>query len=119
MKYLRNVVVGFTIIFILALIGCAQKKAESSQSAIETAKSMDSVEQKVDYLIGQAKAFYNSNEFQQSVDIAQYILRYLDKDSQEAESLLEKAKQALVSKAKQVAGTAVEDVKEKLPGFGQ
>ena len=101
----------------LVLAGCAQEKATSSKEAMETAKSMETVEQKADYLIKQAKAFYNSKEFQQAVDITQYILRYVDKDSQEAKNLLEKAKEALVAKAKEAAGGAVEDVKKKLPGF--
>jgi len=107
----------FFAIIILGVLfaGCAQEKATSSKEAIDTAKSMETAEQKADYLIKQAKAFYDSKEFQQAVDIAQYVLRYVDKDSQEAKNLLEKAKEALAQAAK----GAVEDVKQKLPGFGQ
>ena len=109
---------GFLLTLIavsLVLSGCAQQKAASSSEAIEIAKAMETVQQKADYLIQQAKAFYSSKEFQQAVDVAQYVLRYVDKDSQEAKDLLTKAKDALAAAAK----GAVEDVKQKLPGFGQ
>ena len=119
MKKLFGVVAVSSMVLSLILTGCAQDKATSSKEAMQTAKSMETVDQKADYLIKQAKAFYNSKEFQQAVDITQYILRYVDKDSQEAKNLLEKAKEALVAKAKEAAGGAVEDVKKKLPGFGQ
>ena len=100
--------------FGIALTGCGQK-AESSGEAINTAKTMETVQEKTQYLIGQAKAFYSSKEFQDAVDVAQYVLRYLDKDSQEAKNLLAKAKEALTAKAK----SAVADVKKQLPDFGQ
>ena len=74
---------------------------------------METTEQKADYLLKQANAFYNSKEFQEAVNTAQYILRYLDKDSQQAKDLLQKAKEALASAAK----GAVEDVKQKFEGF--
>ncbi len=98
----------------LALTGCAQK-AESSKDAIDATKSIETVEEKVTYLVKQAEAFYKSEDFQEAIDIAQYILSSLDKDSQAAKSIIEKAKEALSAKAQ----AAVEDVKKKLPGFGQ
>ena len=95
-----------TLVFGLTLTGCGAKKAESSKEAISVAKTMETTEQKVNYLVGQAKSFYNSKEFQGAVDIAQYILRYLDSDSQQ---------EALSSKVK----GAVEDAKKGLSGFGK
>lgn len=99
----------------LLLAGCVQQRAASSKEAIETAGAMETTQQKVDYLIKQARAFYNFRDFQDAVNTAQYILRHLDKDSQAAQDLLQKAKNALASAAK----SAAEDVKKKLPGFGQ
>ena len=99
----------------LVISGCAQQKAESSKAAIETAKAMETAKEKADYLMAQAKAFYNSKEFQQAIDIAQYILTFLDKDSQAAKDLLEKAKDALVAQA----GGAIEDIKKGFSGFGE
>ena len=94
------------------LTGCAPQKAESPKVAITAAKAMETTQEQINYLMGQAKAFYNSKEFQGTVDIAQYVLRYLDKDSQAAKALLDKAKDALTAAAKGAAG----DVKKKL-GF--
>ena len=99
----------------LILTGCGEKKVASSKEAIQTAKAMETTQEKVDYLIGQAKAFYNSKEFQGAVDITQYILRYLDKDSQAARDLLDKAKSQLTAAAK----GAVEDVKKGFGDFGK
>ena len=93
----------------VGMVGCGPKSS-SSQEAIETAKTMETVEEKVNFLMGEANAFYNSKEFQQAIDIAQYILRYVDNDSQEAKNLIEKAKKALADAAQ----GAVEDVKSKL-----
>ena len=99
----------------LVLSACAQEKAVSGSEAIEIAKAMETMQQKAAYLIQQANAFYNSQEFQQAVDVAHYILRYVDEDSQEAKDLLTKAKDALTAAAK----GAVADATKKLPGFGQ
>lgn len=91
--------------------GCA-RKAESAKEAIEQAKTLESVEQKVDYLLKQARAFYNSKEFQESIQIAQYVLSNLDKDSLQAKDLIEKAK----AKLKEAAEQAADDVTKKLFG---
>ena len=99
----------------LPLSGCGQAKAASGNEAIKNAEAMETVDQKVNYLLKQANTFYNSKDFQEAVNIAQYILRNLDSDSQQAEIIIKKAKEALASAAR----GAVEDVKKSLPGFGQ
>ena len=103
------------MVFGIALIGCGQEKAASSNEAIDVAKAMETAKEKADYLIGQAKAFYNSKEFQQAVDVAQYVLRYVDKDSSQAKDLLEKAKNSLAEAAK----AGVEGAKKSLGAIGQ
>ena len=99
----------------LVLVGCGPQKAETSQEAINTAKTMDTVQEQTKYLVAQAKDFYNSKEFQGAVDIAQYILRYLDKDSPEARDLLKKAQEALTAQIREQA----EEAKKSIPGFGK
>jgi len=108
-------VMALGLVFGLILTGCGAKKAGSSREAISAAKTMETSKEKVDYLVGQAKAFYNSKEFQNAIDTAQYVLRYLDRDSQPAKDLLQKAKDALTAQAK----SAVEDAKKKISGFGK
>jgi hypothetical protein len=92
----------FSLVCLLSLgfvSGCSSNKASSSAEAISLSKAMETTQEKGEYLIGQAKAFYNSKDFQGAVDIAQHILKYVDKDSQEAKNLLEKAKEQLKVKA--------------------
>jgi hypothetical protein len=88
---LLAIVLGAGVMF----AGCGPQKEASSQSAIEKSKSMATVEEKVDYLTKQADAFLNSKDFQKAVDIAQYILAEVDKESVKAKDLLEKAKAEL------------------------
>lgn len=91
--------------------GCT-KKAASASEAIQNSQSMQTVQEKADYLIKQAEAFYSSKEFQEAIKAAQYVLSNLDKDSQQAKSLIEKAKAQLQAAAEKAAG----DVGNKLFG---
>ncbi len=90
----------------LILSGCGAQKAGSSTEAIDYAKTLANVQEQTNYLVGQAKAFYSSKEFQNAVDTAQYVLRYLDKDNPEAQNLLTKAKEAITAQLKQKAEEA-------------
>jgi len=103
----------------LGVTGCGRQKAASSGEAIEASRAMQTVEQKVDYLVGQAEAFYNSKEYQEAVTTAQYVLNSLDQNSQEAKDLLLKAKEALVARAQEAVGAAAEGMKNKIGSFGQ
>lgn len=88
------------LVFGLALSACGQKKAASSSEAIETAKAMDSVEKQADYLVKQAELFYKSKEYKDAVASAQYVLNNVDKESQKAQDLLDKAKEEMGSALK-------------------
>jgi len=92
----------------VVLTGCGPAKADSSRQAIANTKDMQTVQEKTDYLVAQAKAFYNSDDFQGSIDIAQYILTYLDRDSQAAKNLLVSAKEGLSAQMQKAA----EDLKK-------
>ena len=88
----------------LLALGCGQKKAGSSQEAINTAQAMQTVQQKIDYLIGQAETFYNSKAYPDAVAACQYVLSNLDKESQKALQVLNKAKQEMASSAQKALG---------------
>lgn len=94
----------------VALTGCT-KKAVSSSEAINNAKALQTTEQKTDYLVGQGNAFVSSKEYQSAIDVAQYILSNLDKESQEAKAILEKAKAQLAAAAKEVAADVQKDLR--------
>jgi hypothetical protein len=104
-----------TGLFFGLVAGCGPQKEGSAQEAIDAAKAMETVKEKTDYLIAQAKAFYNSKDFQGAIDIAQYILSYLDKDSSSAQDLIEKAKNALMEQAQ----SAADSLKGGVESFGQ
>ena len=96
--------------FGLLITGCGPKKEASSAAAIDVAKTMETVQQKAEYLMAQAKAFYNSKEYDEAIKSAQYILRYLDKDSSAAREMIQKAQDAITAQAK----AAAEELKKKL-----
>ena len=92
-----------------------QEKAATAVEAIKQSEAMQSVQEKVNYLVGQANGFYDAQKYQPVIDIAQYILGSLDPNSSPAQSLLEKAKQGLQSAAQ----SAVGGVTQKLGTLGQ
>jgi len=112
---MKRLLIFSVLVLSIVFMGCGPKKVESYRVAINTAKAMETVEEKASYLISQTKAFYNSKEFDQAVQIAQYILRHVDRDSKDAKSLLEKAKAAL----KKAAEAAAADAKKKIGNFGK
>jgi predicted ATP-dependent endonuclease of OLD family len=96
---------------LLFFAGCAQKSGSVSE-AIQNSQALQSIKEKADYLVKQAQAFYNSKEYQQAIEVAQYILGKLDSNSQQAKSLIENAKAQLQAAAQKAAG----DVTNKLLG---
>jgi hypothetical protein len=88
---------------VLLSVGCA-KKAASVSEAVQNSQALKTIEEKANYLIQQANAFYNSKEFQKAVETAQYVLSNLDKNSQSAKDLIEKAKAQLQSAASKAVG---------------
>jgi hypothetical protein len=100
----RRIALIVACLFVLSFISaCGSKKAESSGAAIDAAKAIESVQEKADYLIGQAKAFYSSKQFDEAIKIAQYVLAYVDKNSGEAQILIEKARAELEAMARKKA----------------
>jgi len=89
--------------------------ASTAKEAIAAAKNLSLTKEKVGYLVTQANNLYSSEKFQDVVDIAKYILTYLDKDSQPAKNLLDKAKSKLTSMLEQKAS----DYSQKIGNFGK
>ena len=99
----------------LGLVGCGQKPAGNAQQAIEESKAKGSVQEQVNYLAGQAKAFVNSKNYDQAMTAANYILANLDNNSQVAKDILEKAKAEL----QKVAEAKVKELKSSFGGLGK
>jgi len=106
--------IGFLIVLFLLSVtvaACAQKAASSTE-AIDVAKAMETVEAKSKYLVQQANAFISSEQFDEAIKTAKYVLANLDSESQDAKSIIERAKEELAKKAE----GAVADMKDKLFG---
>ncbi len=115
MRKTAAIILTLCIAVSFMVTGCGAQKAGSSTAAIDYSKSLATVQEKTTYLVGQAKSFYNSKDFQGAVDIAQYVLRYLDKDSTAAKSLLQEAQEGLTAQLKAKA----DEVKKGFAGLGQ
>jgi len=85
--------------------GCA-KQAASSSEAIQYAKTLQSPEQQASYLVRQAQAFVDSQDYQEAIKTAQYVLLSVDIHSQAATDLLARAKAKLAADAQAVIGDA-------------
>ena len=94
----------------IALYGCGAKKAASGSAAIESTKTMNTLDEKVTYLVGQTKAFISSKEYNDAMATARYVLTNLDKNSAEAKKLLDTARKELEAQAKK----SVDDMKKKM-----
>ena len=103
MKGALKLLAVFVLILNFAFLGFCAEDILTSKSAISAAAGLKTVQEKVAYLIAQAKALYNSQKFQEVVNITQYILTNLDKGSLSAKNLLTKAKEQLISVAQQKA----------------
>jgi hypothetical protein len=113
-KWMAVLVVIFTGVGLL--LGCAKSdKQVSSAAAIQAAEAIQDAQGKLNYLIGQAKSFYNSKEFKQAVEVAQYILAKVDQNSLTAKQILQDA----TAKLQAMANQAVSDVKQKIDSLGQ
>ncbi|HOX53969.1 MAG: hypothetical protein PHI86_02020 [Candidatus Omnitrophica bacterium] len=110
MNRFTAIVISLVFLFSVAVVGCGPKKEASSLDAIKVAEAMKTVKEKTDYLLAQAQAFYNSKDFQNAIDAAQYVLRNLDKESMTAKNLITKAKEALAAEAQK----AVDRVKNSI-----
>ncbi len=97
------------------LAGCGTKKEESPGAAIQKSQTFATDKQRADYLIGQAKAFYNSKQYNDAMSIAQYVISYVDSNSTAAKSIIEKARDQITAQAKQAA----ENMKKQFANFGK
>ncbi|MCK4995132.1 MAG: hypothetical protein KAS13_08850 [Candidatus Omnitrophica bacterium] len=77
-----------------------QKVAKTADEAIKFAKTLEGVQPKKDYLLTQAQSMYDSKELEEVVEIAKYVLEYVDSDGAKAKQLLEKATQDLEALAR-------------------
>ncbi|MCA9400649.1 MAG: hypothetical protein KC713_03415, partial [Candidatus Omnitrophica bacterium] len=105
------------LIAILA-VGCGQKPTtNNANEAIEKAKSQPSVEAQVDFLVKEANAFVNSEKFDDAIKTAKHVLADLDKESQAAQEIinrateeLKKAAEAKIDEAKQEANKKMDEM---------
>ena len=115
MKKALTIAVLICIAAMFSVTGCGPAKAGSSQDAIQQSQALQTVKAKTDYLIAQAKAFYGTKQYQDVVNLTQYVIQNVDATSQEAKTLLEKAKAEVSAEMKKAA----EQVKAQFAGMGK
>ena len=117
MRKMMFLMVSMILASSILITGCSKEgTVASSMDAIDIAKTLATTQEKISYLTTEAETLYRSEKFQDVANIAQYILTYLDGDSQIAENLLNKAKTKLVEMAQKKATDLAEN---KLNSFGK
>jgi len=91
---------------IMICAGCSSKPLGSVSEAIQNSQTFKTVQEKADYMVKQAEIFYNSKDFQKAIDTAQYVLNNIDRESEPAKALIEKAKAQLQAAAQKAATDA-------------
>jgi len=112
-KFRINTLIISLIVGLMAF-GCGQK-TQSSGEAIELSKAKATVEEQAKFLIAQANGFISSDNFDEAIKTAKYVLSNLDSNSIAAKDIIEKAKVEL----KKLAEQKMQDVKGKLGSLGQ
>lgn len=103
-----------SLIIGLMVFGCGQK-TQSSGEAIELSKAKTTVEEQAKYLIQQANSFVSSDNFDEAIKTAKYVLSNLDANSTAAKDIIEKAQAEL----KKLAEQKMQDIKGKLGSLGK
>jgi hypothetical protein len=85
----------------------------SVSEVINESRSLETVNKQLDYLIQEARDFYNSKEYKEALELAEYILTYLDQHSEQALDLIEKIKNHLSD----ITASTAEDIKKMLDSF--
>ena len=120
MKKSRIRLIVACIFLSFGLLSCAQQpKAANSKEAIQQSENLKTVEEKVKYLVKEANSFINSEKFDESIEIAKYILSKLDQESVEAKNILEKAQAELKAFAEKKAEEAKAELKKKMESLGR
>jgi len=100
--------------------GCAQKPmTANSNEAISHAQSLSSLEEQGKYLVKEANAFINSQQFDEAIKTAKYILGKIDGESAQAKSIIEKATAELQKLAGKKAEELKGELKNKLGAMGK
>jgi len=87
---------------VLTFTSCDKEgNVADSAEAIEISKTIEMTQGKVDYLMKQADYMYKSGDFQEVVNVTQYILTHIDSNSEEASKLLDKAKAEILKKVEE------------------
>jgi len=115
MKGMLSAVVVAAVACTLVLGGCGQKQAASSSEAIQTSETMKTVQEKADYLVQQAKAFFSEKKYQEAATTLQHVLSNVDANCQPAKDLLEKTMKAMGESARGI----VQGVADQLSNFGK
>ena len=102
----------------------AEEMAAKGSKIIDQAKpeaesTKDKTASIIKGLIAKAKTLLDQGKFKEAIATAQDVLTNYDSDSQEAKSIIAKAKEKLKAAATEKAEGLKGDITDKLKGFGQ
>lgn len=103
----KSLVVAIVVCMVasLTVAGCGSKKAPTVKEAIKIAETMDTKEKQEEYLGKQARLFFEDKEFKQAIELAQYVLANINKESEGTKRLIAKAQNAMAVQAAVETGT--------------
>ena len=105
------------IITIMCGVGCGSRtvpSAKTSSEAIEIANLQSNTEKQVDYLVKQAEQFLDDDNYDEAINVANYVISHLDKDSQQAQEIMAQASIEM----EQVTQQALEEARKQIKHLG-
>ena len=117
---MKRLITFLCCVFVVSLMGCAQQpKSANSGEAIKNADQLSTVQEKVNYLESEAKAFISQKRYDDALKTANYVLSKFQADAKEAQQIVERAKSELEALAKEKSQQMKGELDKKLGGLGQ
>lgn len=114
----RTMLAVWAVAAVLMITGCArQAKTENSQQAIQQSQQLSTPEEKVDFLVSEAKAFLDEKKYDEGIQTANYILANLDQQSKEAQEIIQTARAEIEKTAREQLEQTKKDVNKAIDGI--
>lgn len=114
----KAILTVWAVAAVLMITGCEkQAKTQNSQQAIQQSQQLSTSEEKVNFLISEAKAFIGQKKYDEGIQTANYILANLDQQSKEAQDILTTARAEIEKTAREQLEKTKKDVTKAIDGI--
>jgi len=96
----------------IALTGCGTRKAATSKDAIKISQTIEGKDKQEEYLLDQAQAFVDAEDFKGGLNLTRYTLTAVNRDSKGAREMIRKIHNTRNEYIKQERGQKKQETKK-------